>query len=159
MSAELLNIAGIFKTNTELFKKTLQGIPPERLFDRPGKDSNHMLWIAGHVVVHRAHVPKMLGQEWSTPWEGLFLRGAKLTAHEQYPGIAEIMQSWDEVTGKLASSLAGASPESLAAPRSKGITFDGKVGGAIAFLSLHESYHVGQMAFLRKWLGYGQAVG
>jgi uncharacterized damage-inducible protein DinB len=82
-----------------------------------------------------------------------------LTAGEQYPGIDELVQAWDEVSGKLATSLASASAETLAEPVSKGITLDGKISGKIAFLSLHESYHVGQMAYLRKWLGFGQAVG
>jgi hypothetical protein len=31
--------------------------------------------------------------------------------------------------------------------------------GAIVFLNYHETYHVGQMAYLRKWLGYSQLVG
>jgi len=37
MSTDFLNIAGIFKINTDLFKKTLQGIPPERLLTRPAR--------------------------------------------------------------------------------------------------------------------------
>jgi len=159
MSTDFFNVSGIFKTNTDLFKRTIQGVPPDRLFARPGDDSNHLMWIAGHVVVHRALVLKILGQEWAAPWEGLFVRGSKLMAPEQYPGIEEIMQAWDDVSGRLASSLAGASPEALAQPVSKGPTLDGKISGKIAFLSFHESYHVGQMAYLRKWLGFGQAVG
>ena len=111
------------------------------------------------MVVHRAKVLKLLGQEWSAPWEGLFARGAKLAAPGEYPGIAELTQAWDDVSARLASSLAGASPEALAEPVSKGITLDGKISGQIAFLSFHEGYHVGQMAYLRKWLGFGQAVG
>jgi len=70
-----------------------------------------------------------------------------------------IMQTWEEVSGRLATSLAGAAPEALAQPVSSGRTLDGKISGRIAFLSLHESYHVGQMAYLRKWLGFGQAAG
>jgi hypothetical protein len=73
--------------------------------------------------------------------------------------VAEIVRAWDEVSGKLSSSLAGAPEEMLAQPVSNGITLDGKISGKIAFLSLHESYHVGQMAYLRKWLGHGQTVG
>ncbi len=159
MSTDFLNIAGIFKTNTDLFKRTLKDVPPDRLLARPGDDSNHLLWIAGHVVVHRARVLKILGQEWSVPWEGLFVRGAKLAADDQYPGIDELARVWDEVSARLAPSLATAAPEALAEPVSKGITLDGKISGQIAFLALHESYHVGQMAYLWKWLGCGQAVG
>jgi len=29
----------------------------------------------------------------------------------------------------------------------------------VAFLAFHETYHVGQVSYLRKWLGYGQSVG
>jgi uncharacterized damage-inducible protein DinB len=159
MSTDFLNIAGIFKTNTGLFKKTIQEIPPDRWFVSPGNDSNHLMWIAGHLVVHRALVPKMLGEEWSAPWEGLFTRGAKLAAPEEYPETAEIVRAWDEVSGKLSSSLGSASEEALAQPVPKGVTLDGKISGKIAFLSLHESYHMGQMAYLRKWLGHGQTVG
>jgi hypothetical protein len=45
-----------------------------------------------------------------------------------------------------------------AAPNA-GFSFDGKIGGLIAFLAFHETYHVGQLSYLRKWLGYGQLVG
>ena len=159
MSTDFHNIAGIFKLNTDLFHRAVKDVPPDRWLARPGDDSNHLLWIAGHVVVHRARVLKLLGQEWSAPWEGLFARGVMLTADDQYPGIGELVQIWDNVSGRLASSLAGASPEVLAETVSKGMTLDGKISGQIAFLALHESYHVGQMAYLRKWLGCGQAVG
>lgn len=159
MGTDFLNIQGIFKTNTGLFKKAIEGVPTEKLLARPGDDSNHMLWIAAHVVVHRAKVLRLLGQEWSAPWEGLFARGAKLADAEKYPGMEEIVQAWDEVSGRLAPSLAGAPSEALAEQVTKGITLDGKISGQIAFLALHETYHVGQMAYLRKWLGCGQVVG
>jgi hypothetical protein len=159
MNTDFLNIAGIFRINTDLFKKTIQGIPSARLLARPADDSNHLLWIAGHVVVHRARVLKLLGQAWSAPWEQLFVRCAKLAEDGLYPGIDEVGQVWDDVSGRLAITLVDASPEALAAPVSKGMTLDGKISGQISFLALHESYHVGQMAYLRKWLGFGQAVG
>ena len=159
MNTDFLNIAGIFRINTDLFKKTIQGIPSARLLARQADDSNHLLWIAGHVVVHRARVLKLLGQEWSAPWEQLFVRGAKLAEDGLYPGIDEVGQVWDDVSGRLAITLVDASPEALAAPVSKGMTLDGKISGQISFLALHESYHVGQMAYLRKLLGFGQAVG
>lgn len=159
MSTDFLNIAGIFKTNTGLFKKTTDGVPREKLWARPGDDSNPMLWIAGHLVVHRAKVLRLLGEEWSAPWEALFARGAKLADAGQYPVMEEIVKAWDDVSGRLAPSLTAASDEALGVPVSKGITLDGKISGQIAFLALHETYHVGQMAYLRKWLGCGQAVG
>jgi len=31
---------------------------------------------------------------------------------------------------------------------------DGTTGGVINFLAFHETYHVGQLAYLRCWLGH-----
>ena len=44
----------------------------------------HLAWIAGHMVIMPALVPKMLGIEWSAPWEQLFARGAGLADPQQY---------------------------------------------------------------------------
>ena len=52
------NIAGIFG-------KSIAGIPRDRFLSRPGDNSNHPLWIAGHVVVYRGRVFRILGEEWS----------------------------------------------------------------------------------------------
>ena len=123
-------------------------------------DSNHLLWIAGHVVVHRGKVLKLLGQPWSAPWESLFARGVARGASEQYPKPEEVLREWKQVCENVRSGLASASAELLDKPASHvGRAFDATVAGTISFLSFHESYHVGQRGYLRKWLGYGQVVG
>jgi uncharacterized damage-inducible protein DinB len=160
METDFSMIVSIFKANKQLFEKATQGIPPEKWLTRPSNDSNHLLWVAGHIVVHRAIILKLLGLAWLAPWAKLFARGAKLLAPEQYPEPGEIQHAWDDVSQKLSASLATVPAEVLAKPAPKeSPSFDGTVGGQIAFLCFHETYHVGQMSYLRKWLGYGQVVG
>ncbi|HEV2349641.1 MAG TPA: DinB family protein [Terriglobia bacterium] len=161
MTPEILNIAHQFKTNTGLFKRTTEGIPRERWLEKPGKDSNHLLWVAGHVTFSRGQIVNTLGTPWTDPWAGLFAGGTKPAEQNSYPDPVEIARVWDEVSEKLAAALEAATPEALAkpAPAGRAPQFDGLVSGKIAFLSLHEAYHMGQMGFLRKWLGYGQTVG
>jgi hypothetical protein len=160
MSPDFSLITSTFKANAGIFEKAIVGIPPEQWLVKPNDNSNHLTWVAGHLVVMRALVPKLLGVEWSAPWEKLFDRGGKLVPSEQYPDPAEIKQAWSEVSGKLFVALENPSAEALArpAPR-KEFSLDGKVSGAIAMLSLHETYHMGQLGYLRKWLGYGNTVG
>ncbi len=118
------------------------------------------MWVAGHLVVSRGSVLKTLGAEWSMPWGALFTRGAKPAAQDQYPGIEEIRSAWKAVSEQLSASLANVSADVLAKPAPEGKpSFDRKVGGLVAFLAFHETYHVGQVSYLRKWLGYGQVVG
>ena len=160
METDFGNIAGMFKTNTDIVNGVIQGILPERWFLRPGDDSNHLMWVTGHLVVSRATVLKSLKAEWAVPWSSLFNRGAKLAADDQYPPVEEIRSAWTDVSAKLLASLAGAPADLLAQPAPKGPpSFDGKVSGLVAFLAFHETYHVGQVCYLKKWLGHGQSVG
>ncbi len=57
-------------------------------------------------------------------------------------------------TGKLTVA------EELSKPSAEGaFSLDGTIAGVEGTLCLHETYHVGQVGYLRKRLGYGQAVG
>jgi uncharacterized damage-inducible protein DinB len=160
MSTDVATIKSMFKTNEDLFQRAIQDIPEDKWLTMAGDDSNHLLWIAGHMVVCRALVPKMLGKEWSAPWEALFARGAKRVGAEQYPSAAEIKQAWTEVSEKLSTALADASPEALGRPPVHAApSLDGTVAGTVGFLCLHETYHLGQMGYVRKLLGHGPTVG
>ena len=160
METDFANIEGMFKINTDIVKKAIADIVPEHWFLKPGDDSNHLMWVAGHLVVHRGAVLKSLGAEWETSWSSLFTRGAKLVAQDEYPGVETIQNAWDDVSGKLLTSLSGVPTDALTKPAPKGPpSFDGKISGLVAFLAFHETYHVGQVSYLRKWLGYGQSVG
>lgn len=140
--------------------KAIGDILPEQWFLRPGNDSNHVMWVAGHLVVSRGAVLKPLGAEWDVPWSSLFTREAKLAADDRYPPIEEIRSAWDDVSAKMLASLDDAPADVLAkqAPQEPP-SFDGTIGGLVAFFAFHETYHVGQVSYLRKWLGYGQSVG
>jgi hypothetical protein len=60
----------------------------------------------------------------------------------------------------LSDALKSASEGVMAQEAPKGPpSFDGKLAGTVAFFAFHDTYHVGQVSFLRKWLGYGQAIG
>ena len=68
--------------------------------------------------------------------------------------------AWQQVSTELSAVLNNPSAEVLAQPAPKGLpTFDGKISGSVAFLGFHDTYHVGQVSFLKKWLGFGQTVG
>jgi hypothetical protein len=160
METDFANIEGMFKTNTDLVSKAIKEIPPEGWFRQPGDDSNHLMWVAGHLIVSRGAVLKALGAAWENPWGPLFSRGAKLATQDQYPGVEEIRIAWDDISGKVIASLKGTPAEVLSRPAPQGPpSFNGKISGVVAFLAFHETYHVGQVSYLRKWLGYGQSVG
>jgi hypothetical protein len=160
MSTDLQTLRNQFQFNNGIYERTVQGIPPEQWLIQPSQESNHLLWVVGHTAVTRAVGVRLLGGEWSAPWQDLFRRGQKRIGIGEYPSVAEVQRAWNEISGRLMSALSTASPELTDRPVEKGKpSIDGTVGGMVGFLCLHESYHLGQTGFIRKWLGHGQAVG
>jgi uncharacterized damage-inducible protein DinB len=160
MSADIGILKSMFSTNAQMFEATAKGVPEDKWLIRPGETSNHMTWVVGHIVVHRAAVSKILGGTWSAPWEGLFARGAKLVPPDRYPNPTELQSAWDEVTAKLSVALEQASPQVWAKPvPQQTFSLDGTIGGSVGILCLHETYHMGQLGFLKKILGCGQSFG
>ena len=160
MKTDLVTIQSMFKTNEELFKRTIDDVPDDKWLTQMDDASNHLLWIVGHMLVTRANVPRIMGEQWSAPWEKLFVRGAKRVSPDEYPSPVEMRNAWDELSETLSKAFATAKPEALASPAKPGApTLDGTLAGTVGFLCLHETYHLGQLGYLHKWLGCGQAIG
>ena len=58
METSFSNIKGMFKVNTDIINKAITDVKAEDWFRTPGDDSNHLMWLLGHVVVHRGYVLK-----------------------------------------------------------------------------------------------------
>ena len=152
--------AHAYRQNSHLLAKSFDGLTTEELLACPNQTTNPALWILGHLGWARSMALKMLGSPWERPWLSLFARGAKLPAPSEFPSSEEILLGWQQVSANLTAALESASDEVLSAPApEKSPSFDGKVSGMVVFLAFHEAYHVGQVSYLRRWLGHGQIVG
>ncbi len=160
METSFSNIKGMYKVNTDIINMAIADVKTDDWFRTPGDDSNHLLWLLGHVVVHRGKVLQLLGADWNTSWAPLFARGAELGDAAQYPSVEEMRDAWNQVSEQLKATLNGSSAEALGSPSPEGMpSFDKTTSGSVAFFAFHDCYHTGQMSFLRKWLGYGQTIG
>jgi len=160
METDFKNISGMFRTNTDIINKAIADVQTEDWFRTPGDDSNHMMWLLGHVVVHRGQVLKVLGVDWNSSWASLFARGSQRVNDAEYPTVDEMRAAWDEISQQLNSTLREPAPDVLTRAAPQGApSFDKTTSGTVAFYAFHDTYHTGQLSFLRKWLGYGQTIG
>lgn len=160
METSFSNIKGMFKTNTDIINKAIADVKPDDWFRQPGNDSNHLMWLLGHIVVHRGLVLKTVGADWSASWASLFARGTERVDAAQYPSIEEMRAAWNQVSEQIKATLNESPAEVLGKPSAEGMpSFDKQVSGTVAFLAFHDTYHTGQISFVRKWLGYGQTIG
>jgi hypothetical protein len=160
VASQIAHAAGSFNMNAKLLENSFEGLTPEEWQKCPGDRSNPMIWIAGHIVWARSRALALLGVEWSKPWLALFARGAKSDHGVECPTSEEVIAAWHEGKAALDAALENVTAEALSAPAPERIpSFDGKLGGTISFFANHESYHVGQAAYVRKCLGRGQTAG
>jgi uncharacterized damage-inducible protein DinB len=150
----------IYLTNEGLFKKALGGLSAEQLAYRPTENNTPIIWIAGHIAQTRAFVLKLMGEDFDTGWGDLFGRGAVLKDASAYPPVEEIQGTMDKVSERLQAKIASLGEEDCARPATgPNLPNATSLIEQVAFLALHESYHVGQLAYIRKSLGFAGMVG
>ncbi len=160
MDPVLSIVSNHLQVGDHLMKDAVSGLSLEELNRRGGPDSSSMLWIAGHLTLSRARMLKLAGRDFDFPWSDNFAKGAAIKEPSSYPAISEILSVWDEVSKRLQEQLSQVEPSLLYARSPHTFPVEDKsVRGALAFFVYHESYHIGQMGYLRKMLGYESLVG
>ena len=154
MHASIGTVAEQFRITTNLFIKAMADLDKDEAMRRPGPVSNPLLWLAGHVIHFRTRLLSLVGVPRDFPWGSKFDTGAKVGRAEDYPEPGELVAMWEELSQLLMERLAVLSEADLALPPAARVpSTDATLRGAIGYFSLHEAYHVGQMGYVRKWLG------
>jgi uncharacterized protein YndB with AHSA1/START domain len=147
-------LAMIFGLNDRLISSAQDGLSEQELWQRPTDRTNAMLWVVGHIVQTRAQACGLLGEPMETSWGDLFKRGALVVEQSRYPTPAAINEMRSTVTTRLLDKLASLNAEQLAGPMTGFQLPQAKtVADQIGFFALHDSYHVGQLSYIRKALG------
>ena len=160
MDPVLDQIASHLKLGDYLLRAALEKLSYEELHRRGGPQSNSLLWIAGHLALSRCRMLKLAGGDVDFPWSDLFSRGSAIQDPAAYPDLNNILEAWESTSNLLLAALPRMTPELLFAKSPQSLPGDDKsVRGALSFLVYHEAYHIGQMGYLRKMLGYESLVG
>jgi DinB superfamily len=151
----------IFGMNSALLTKAFDDVGDDQLWQRPSQENNPMLWIAGHMVGTRALMLQLLGNPIDTGWGRLFARGVAVGEEQTYPARSAVMAMHTDVAARIQATLAGLSVtqlglEATAGPKPGSVR---TVGDQLGFFALHDSYHLGQLAYIRKALGLSSLVG
>lgn len=153
-------LANIFATNDSFINRSIAGLSEDDLWHRPTSQCNPIFWLLGHVVHTRGAALRMLGDDFRTGWGDKFQRGSSIQDRTFYPSFSEVERFRVETKDRLATRLATVTDEHLSREATGHALPNCRiVADQIAFLGLHEAYHVGQMAYVRKMLGREGIVG
>jgi hypothetical protein len=143
----------IFNLNQWLFNNALLGISEEQARERISEHNNPVNWLAAHTVWARYFMLMFFSKTVANPYAALFDNFKPYDASLDYPSLSETKEEWQKVTQLLKEAVESVSEEQLAAEAPiKNPSDDFTNGGTLAFLAQHESYTIGQLSFLKKYI-------
>ena len=140
--------------NTRLFLNAFEGVDDRIATSRPNESTNHMAFVACHLVEARHYLGNAVGHESESPFKEL--EGARgIDDIEKFPTVEEIRSAWTKISEPLSHQLASLGDSDLRREVERPFPIEGgkTILAAITFLLEHDSFHIGQLAFLRRYFG------
>ena len=136
----------------KLFVNALQNVSEENAKFGLDEHVSSVKWLAGHIVNTRMTLTSILsGVEQNPVYAQLFGKGTSNIKAETYPTIYQIISRWEVVSTELLDSIEKLSEEKLTEkPPFQTSIPDNTLLGLIAFITIHEAHHIGQISAFRK---------
>ncbi len=155
MNQQVAPLWGILTLNARLFRNSLADVDDASAQNRPAPEANNMTFIAVHLLDARAWLVRYLGLQYRHPFEDELASVTSINDVERFPALESILAAWDEVSRYLSERLRSLTGEEIERESEQEFPIgDRSVLGAIAFLLQHESFHIGQLALIRRILGF-----
>lgn len=143
----------ILNLNERLFINALAGVTDEQAKQRLSGHNNPLNWLATHTVWARYNMAGLLGQAVENPYKGYFENFKAFEETMHFDPMEKIKEEWQKASVLLKEGLAKVTEAHLTADAPfKNPVGDHSIAGTIAFLGQHESYDIGQMGLLKKFL-------
>jgi uncharacterized damage-inducible protein DinB len=148
-------IASVVRLNTRLFLNCLEDVTDEQALRRAGASANHLAFVATHLVDSRYFACGYLGLELAHPFGDRLDSVTSIEDATWLPSLRELRTAWQGLAVSLEACVRSLDDDDLRGPSPQRFPVDDPtLAGGIAFLVQHESYHIGQMAMLRKLAGH-----
>ncbi|MEE9180602.1 MAG: DinB family protein [Vicinamibacteria bacterium] len=154
MNDALVPLVRTLDLNTRLFLNALDGVDDKIATSRPNESTNHIAFVACHLVDARHYLGNAVGRESISPFKEL--EGARgIDDIEKFPTVDEIRSAWTNIAKTLSHHLTTLSDSDLEKELERPFPIEGgkTILAAITFLLQHDSFHIGQLAFVRRFFG------
>ena len=144
----------ILRLNTKLFRNCLDGVSDEHAAMRPSASTNSAAFVAAHLTDSRFYLLKALGAEQANPLAEYLQDAHSIDDVKRVPPLAEIQRAWTTASRALRDKLDSMTAAELDAQIESPFPMENPTPlSLLAFLVQHDSYHIGQLALLRKHVG------
>lgn len=144
----------IFKVNSALFANAFKDVDDKTASKRPNEKTNSMIFLVLHSVDSRYYILNLLGSKAKNPYAEEYKDVRIVEDVKKYPLLEELLKEWKKTDRLLSKKLGELKPKQLKSKTDYKFPFvDKTLHGALSFLAAHESYHIGQLGLIRKYLG------
>lgn len=134
-------------------------IDESQWFFQPGPGLGHVAWQLGHlaasqiVLVHMRCFGRKFEDCAPADYMGTFARGSTPVADpSKYPSIKMIREFFNRTQAEVLDKVSGLSAADLDQATEPHPMFTNR-GGAIGMAAMHETFHAGQIAMIRRLMG------
>lgn len=152
MDLRLAPLAGIFSLNTDLLLNCVQGMEDAAAARRDGQ-SNSAAFLVAHLTDIRHFLCAWLGSSLENPLAPVLEDARGIDDVKALPPLDVLSGHWTAVSAHLAMVLEQVPAELLNESSPQRYPVGESRLDTIAFLAQHESYHVGQLAWIRRRAG------
>lgn len=154
MDPRVQPLATILRLNTRLLINCLDGLTDETARQRHGDGVNSATFIAAHVADSRFFILKTLGESRENPLSVYLDKANSIDEITEWPTLDTIRGAWTAASADIDRTLGHATSQDVdTAVDARFPGVDRTRLGALTFLVQHDSYHIGQLALLRKAAG------
>ena len=159
MHPTIATVASQYAINSSWAVKTLDGVTDDLEFVRPEEKANSANWIFGHILSTRYYINQQLGSDNKCEWSELYNGGVKIQDKSAYPSIALMKPIWESISAEMTGKIEKLGEEDLNAKSISVPNPEKNLRGVLTFFAMHETIHIGQIAYLRRLLGLDQVFG
>lgn len=154
MDPQIRPLAALYDLNSDLLLNCLDGLSDAEAQQRLAAGGNSVSFLAAHLVDSRHFLVTRLERPLPNPLGRHLADVRSIDEIRESPPLEEIRAAWKAISNHLQEVLENLTSEELAQPNAHRFPLgDNTRIGLIGFLFQHDSYHLGQIAFLRRQLG------
>jgi uncharacterized damage-inducible protein DinB len=154
MDPRVSPLAMLYQLNTDLLINCLDGLTDAEARTRLEAGGNSVTFLAAHLTDSRHFLVARLEHPLSNPIAQYLADVRSIEDIHEWPSLEELRSAWLAVSTHLQSVLSQLSESELDQANVHRFPLEDTTRlGMIAFLVQHDSYHLGQVGFLRRQLG------
>ena len=151
MNPRAAPFGALLRLNTHLLLNCFDQVTEDQASRRVVPQVNSMAFLAAHLIDARHELLAVVGGSAENPVRPHLATARSIDDVVGLPPLAELLNAWQQVASAIEERLAHVGDAALDAP--SGRRFPGgdpSTLGALGFLVQHDSYHIGQLAMLRR---------